>query len=185
MLARISLRSFVFSLAVVAALASGAAGQVGYYYPPYQTWPPSSPGFYPAPTPPIFQPYQLAPNYGYGSIFLFAPGYLSSPYGNVLIQPGYPGPYTYGYPYYGAFPYPYLYRYYNWYYVPQGPYLWRWHGRNYGPQRFEEQPGPTEVRPRKSVPSQGQGEPALHRVPPGGSVLPAGSRHDLTGPTIV
>ena len=182
MLARISFRSFVFSLAFVAALASRAAGQVGYfYYPPYQTWPPSSPGFYPAPTPPIFQPYQLSPNYGSGSLFLFTPGYL--PYGSVLIQPGYPGPYSYGYPYDGAFPY--QYRYYNWYYAPQGPYLWRWHGRNYGPRRPEEPSGPTEVRPRPNVPPRNQEEPALHRLQPGGPIKPAGSGPDRPGPTVV
>jgi hypothetical protein len=181
MLARISFRNLAFSVALAAVLASGAAGQVGYFYPPYPTWPPGSPGFYPAPTPPIFQPYQLAPYYGSGSLFLFSPGYL--PYGSVLIQPGYPGPYSY--PYYGAFPYEYQYRYHNWYYSPQGPYLWRWHRRDYGPRGRREPSGPTDVRPREGVPSRNQEEPALYRNPRSGPRMTTDSGHERDGPTEV
>jgi hypothetical protein len=165
MLARISFKGFVLCAVLAAGLAVPAAGQVGYFLPPYQTWPPSSPGFYPAPAPQIFWPYQFGSPYGSGSLFLFSPGYL--PYGSLLIQPGYPGPYAYGYPYYGLYPYQYLNQYYNWYYSPQGPYLWHWRGRDYGQRRPQEPSGPTEVQPRKGTQRWNQQEPIVNRQPRG------------------
>jgi hypothetical protein len=169
MLARISLRKLVFSLALEAGLVSAAAGQVGYYYPPYQTWPPSSPGFYPAPVPPLFWPYQLTPYtpyFGSAPLFTYWPDYSSYPYGDDLTGPGYSWPDTYGYPYYGSVPYPYQYPYYSPYYAPQGPYLWRGRGPNYGPRRPWEQPGPTEVRPRNDARARNEQRPRSPQVRP-------------------
>jgi hypothetical protein len=141
MSARVLFKRAVFAVAMAAGLTTCAAGQFGYVYPaPFTrpTWPPSNPGFTPAPLPPLFQPYQLIPPYGSGSLF-FAPGYALPPYGGVLIHPGYiPGPYGYGYyPPYGYFPYGY--QYFNWRYSTPWPYPRFSPGRPYG-QRMRDRP---------------------------------------------
>jgi hypothetical protein len=176
-MARMPFRRFVFPLVLVATLSSGAAGQILYYFPPLQTWPPTGLGFHPAPLPPVFWPYQLAPYapyFGSWPVVPIPPDYLPYPYGNDLTQPGYPSydypsynyPY-YDYPYYGPFSYQYPYPYYSPYYSPPGPYQWRWHGRDSGQWRPREQPGPTEVRPRNDMRARMPQEPVLNPGFPG------------------